>query len=210
MPVTPPTSDDVRFFSSADEFRAWLDEHHGTAAHLWVGYYKKGVPKVAMTYVQAVEEALCFGWIDGITYRMDAEVTATRFTPRRRTSGWSASNIARVAELTAAGRMRPAGLRAFEERDRRKDAGYSYENAATELPDEWIRRLKANPAAWDHWQGEPPSYRRTATYWVMSAKRPETRTRRFGTLLAEAAAGRRPRPFLVERSARNAARDVHQ
>jgi uncharacterized protein YdeI (YjbR/CyaY-like superfamily) len=191
-----PTRADVRVFPSAAEFRAWLESNHDTASELFVGYYRKGVPKTAMTYAESVEEALCFGWIDGITRRIDDEVTCTRFTPRRRTSSWSTINIARVAELKAAGRMHPAGIRAFEQRDRRRDASYSYERPPLELPPEWLARLEATP----HWQSETPSFRRQAVYWVMSAKRPETRERRFATLLADAAAGRRPKPFIVERA----------
>jgi uncharacterized protein YdeI (YjbR/CyaY-like superfamily) len=106
----------VRVFPTRSEFRTWLEANHASVAELWVGYYRKDVGKAAMIYPEAVEEALCFGWIDGITYRIDDEVYATRMTPRRRGSNWSASNIARVAELRAAGRMQPAGLRAFEER----------------------------------------------------------------------------------------------
>jgi len=113
---------DVRVFPSAATFRAWLEEHHDRTPEQWVGFYKKGVEKTSMTYAQAVEEALCCGWIDGLTKRIDDEIYTVRFTPRRRTSNWSAINIAKIAELTAAGRMHPAGLRAFEERDRRKDA----------------------------------------------------------------------------------------
>lgn len=195
--VTRPTRDVVRRFDTAGDFRLWLEKHHDTATALWIGYYKKGVPKTAMTYPQAVEEALCFGWIDGITYRIDDEMTATRFTPRRRSSSWSAVNIARVAALTAAGRMHAAGLRAFEGRDRRRDAVYSYERPAMELEPVWLARFRADDAAWAGWQAETPSYRRTASYWVMSAKRPETRLRRFETLLTDSAAGRRVKPFGV-------------
>ncbi len=108
---------DVTVFLSAAAFRGWLEEHHDMATDQWVGYYKKGVPKVSMTYPESVDEALCFGWIDGLTKRIDDEVYAIRFTPRRRRSNWSAINLAKVAELTAAGRMHPAGQRAFEERD---------------------------------------------------------------------------------------------
>jgi uncharacterized protein YdeI (YjbR/CyaY-like superfamily) len=122
MPVQPPAPGDVRVFASAADFRAWLEANHDSASHLWVGYYKKGVPKQSMSYPQSVEEALCFGWIDGITRRIDDEVYTTRFTPRRKGSNWSAINIAKVAELTAAGRMHAAGLRAFEVRDRRRGA----------------------------------------------------------------------------------------
>ena len=122
MAVSAPNRSDVHLFPTPDDFSRWLEKHHATVSALFVGYYKKGVAKTAMTYVEAVEEALCWGWIDGITYRIDDEVTASRFTPRRRTSGWSVSNLDRMAKLTAAGRMRPAGLKVFEERDRRKDA----------------------------------------------------------------------------------------
>jgi uncharacterized protein YdeI (YjbR/CyaY-like superfamily) len=201
-PVSRPAREQVRIFRSSDEFRAWLEEHHDTATELWVGYWRKGVAKTSMTYPEAVVEALCFGWIDGIGYRIDDELRTNRFTPRRRTSSWSAINIARVAELRAAGRMHHSGIRAFEERDRRKDAIYSYERAAQELPPEWLARLRANPAAWSHWSAERPSYRRTAIDWVASAKRLETRERRFETLLAASAAGIRPRPFVVERADR--------
>ena len=191
-----PTRGDVQVFPSAADFRGWLEANHDTERELFVGYYRKGVPKTAMTYPQSVEEALCFGWIDGITRRIDDEVTSTRFTPRRPTSNWSATNIARIAELTAAGRMHPAGLRAFETRDRRNDAIYSSDRAPLELPPGWLAQLDAVP----HWRSETPSFRRQAVYWLMSAKRPETRERRLATLLEDAAAGRRPKPFIVERS----------
>jgi uncharacterized protein YdeI (YjbR/CyaY-like superfamily) len=204
-PVSAPDPAEVRLFPSAAAFRAWLEAHHASASHLWVGYYRKHVGKEGMTYVEAVEEALCFGWIDGITYRLDDKRTATRFTPRRRTSVWSATNLDRVARLRAAGRMRPAGIRAFEERDRRKDQVYASEQPVVELPEEWLERFRADEAAWSYWEAQPPSYRRIAASWVTDAKRAETRERRFATLLAESAAGRRPRPFLVERAAREPA-----
>ena len=111
---------EVTIFPDAAAFRRWLERHHATAGELWIGYYKKGVPKTSMTYAEAVDEALCFGWIDGLTRRVDDEVTSQRFTPRRPTSNWSAINIAKVGRLTDEGRMHPAGLRAFENRDRRQ------------------------------------------------------------------------------------------
>jgi uncharacterized protein YdeI (YjbR/CyaY-like superfamily) len=192
---------DTTIFDSAADFRDWLEENHDKATELWIGYYKKGVPKKAMTYLEGVEEALCFGWIDGLTRRVDEEVTATRFTPRRRTSNWSATNIARVAALTAAGRMHPAGLRAFEQRDRRKDTIYSVQRVA-ELPPDLIERFRLEADAWAFWESRPPGYRRAAAYWILSAKRPETRERRFATLLDESAGGRLPAPFLVTREQR--------
>ncbi len=116
------TAPRIRIFPAAADFRSWLESNHESAPELWVGYYKKGVPKTSMTYAESVDEALCFGWIDGLTRRIDDEVYTIRFTPRRKTSNWSAINIAKIAKLTAAGRMHPAGLRVFEQRVRRKNA----------------------------------------------------------------------------------------
>ena len=197
-----PDRSDVHVFAAPAAFRAWLEANHDSASELWVGYYKKASGKTSMTYPEAVEEALCFGWIDGLTFRIDDEVHTNRFTRRRRGSNWSAINIAKMAELEAAGRLHPAGRRAFEERDRRKDAVYSYERPPAELPAEWVLRFQGDVAAWKHWQAERPSYRRQATHWVVSAKRPETRRRRFETLLADSAAGRRIGPMRVGRDDR--------
>jgi uncharacterized protein YdeI (YjbR/CyaY-like superfamily) len=196
------TLDDIKIFSSAAEFRAWLEANHDSAGEQWIGYYKKGVPQTSMTYAESVDEALCFGWIDGLTRRIDDEVYAIRFTPRRRTSNWSAVNIAKVAELTEAKRMHPAGVRAFEERDRRKDAVYSYERPEQELSPEFVARFNADETAWAFWQSRSPSIKRQASHWVMSAKRPETRERRFTALVAESRAGRLPAPFIVTRTDR--------
>lgn len=208
MPVRAPTRDEVRVFSTRDDFRAWLEEHHADGQALFVGYHRKGVPRTAMTYVEAVEEALCYGWIDGITYRVDDETIATRFTPRRRRSGWSATNLERMARLTAEGRVRPAGLKAFEARDRRRDGTTLAGPGAVGLPGGLESRLRADAAAWEHWQSQAPSYRRNVTAWILDAKRPETVERRFGELLAASRAGIRPRPFLVTRAERGAAHDV--
>jgi uncharacterized protein YdeI (YjbR/CyaY-like superfamily) len=120
-PVQRPTRKQVRVFDTAADFRAWLDEHHATATELFVGFYRKAAGKTVMTYPESVDEALCYGWIDGITFRIDDELRAQRFTPRRRGSNWSAINVAKIAALTEAGRMQPAGTRAFEARDPRKD-----------------------------------------------------------------------------------------
>ena len=203
-PMRIPTRDDITIFPSAADFRRWLEEHHATAPELFIGFYKKGVPKASMAYGEAVDEALCFGWIDGITRRIDEELYTIRFTPRRARSNWSAINIAKIAELTAAGRMHPAGARAFEERDRRKDASYSYERPELALDDDMRGRFEADAAAWAGWQGRPPSFRRQATYWVMSAKRPETRERRFEQLVDGMRTGTLPPPFLVTRASRGA------
>jgi uncharacterized protein YdeI (YjbR/CyaY-like superfamily) len=199
-PVSRPTRDQVLVFETPAELRAWFEANHETAAEAFIGYYRRGVDKPSTTWAQAVEDALCFGWIDGITFRVDDEVTANRFTPRRRTSNWSAVNIAKVAELRGAGRMRPAGNRAFDERDRSKDASYSYERPEETLPPEWLERFRADEAAWSFWLQESPSYRRQVTYWVVNAKRPETRERRLVTLIADSAAGRRIGPMRVGRN----------
>ena len=201
-PLLHPTPDDVHVFPTASDFRAWLEDHHDSVSELWVGYYKKGVPKQSMTYAQAVEEALCFGWIDGLTRRISDEITSNRYTPRRKGSKWSAINIAKVAELKAAGRLHPAGLRAFEQRDRRKDASYSYERPPAKMPPEMLARLKEDRKAWAYWEGEQPSFRKGVAHWVTAGKRPETNERRFAELLQEARAGRRPKPFIVERTDR--------
>jgi uncharacterized protein YdeI (YjbR/CyaY-like superfamily) len=198
-PVTRPDRSAVVVFASAADFRAWLDANHDRADALFVGFYRKGVGAQAMTYPEAVEEALCFGWIDGITYRIDDELRAQRFTPRRPTSVWSAINLAKVAELRATGRMHPAGIRAFEERDRRKDQVSSRDRPPQAFPRDWLARFRSEPGAWTFWERQAPSYRTMATHWVMSAVKPETRERRFATLLEESAAGRRPRPFRIGR-----------
>ena len=165
-PVQRPTRDQVTVFASAADFRRWLEENHDRAEEIFVGFYRKGVPVTAMSYADAVDEALCFGWIDGITFRIDDQLRAQRFTPRRRTSSWSAVNIAKMEALRAAGRLHPPGLRAFEERDRRKDQIYSYEEPPQDLPGDWLERFRADAAAWSYWERQPPSYRRTATYTV--------------------------------------------
>lgn len=207
MPVTRPTREEVSVFATRDDFRSWLEEQHDTARATFVGYYKKGVAKKAMTYTEAVEEALCFGWIDGITYRIDEELTATRFTPRRPGRGWSASNLERMARLVETGRVREAGMRAFEARDRSRDGVTLAQLGAGGLPEEMLDRLRADPAAWTSWQAQPASYRMLVAAWISDAKRPETRERRFTALVEASRAGTRPRPFLVSRDERKAADD---
>jgi uncharacterized protein YdeI (YjbR/CyaY-like superfamily) len=191
-----PTRDEVAVFLTIAAFRTWLLANHDSADHLWVGYYRKGSGKTAMTYPQAVEEALCFGWIDGLTYRIDDEVHANRFTPRRKGSNWSAPNIANAAELRKAGRMHPAGIRAFEDRDRRKDMRSLGDHPLRQrLPSELEAKIEANAAAWAHWQAQPPGYRRQASFWVLSAKQEPIRDRRLASLIADSAAGRPIKPL---------------
>lgn len=189
MPI-PPSPDQVRVFASSGEFRAWLEQNHGTATELWVGYYKKGVPKTSMTYREAVDEALCVGWIDGIGRRIDDEVHANRFTPRTKRSTWSAVNVARMGELIASGRAHPSGIRAFEARTPNNTGIYSYENRPADLPAEYLERLMADEAAWTWWRQQSPGYRRVATWWVVSAKQEATRQRRLAQLIEDSAAGR--------------------
>ena len=196
-----PASQDVAVFASPAAFREWLEANHATAGEVWVGYYRKGVGKTAMTYPEAVEEALCFGWIDGIGYRINDEVHANRFTPRRKASNWSAVNITKIAELTAVGRMHPAGLLAFEQRDRRKDMPYLGDNPLRQqLPAELEARIEANPAAWAYWQVQAPGYRRQAAFWVVSAKQEATRERRLTALIEDSAAERPIKPLSYGRN----------
>ena len=184
------------FFATSEEFRAWLREHHGTATELWVGFYKKRSGRPSITWPEAVDEALCFGWIDSVRQRIDDERYTNRFTPRKPTSNWSAVNIRRVEELTDQRRMRPAGLEAFRERREDRTATYSYEQRhSVELPAAFEKRFRAKEKAWSWFQAQPDGYRATARYWVMSAKKPETRERRLDTLIEDSANGRRVPPL---------------
>jgi uncharacterized protein YdeI (YjbR/CyaY-like superfamily) len=188
------------YFESPAAFRAWLEQHHETATEVWVGYWKKATGKQGMSWAQAVEEALCFGWIDGIAKRVDDERHRQRFTPRKPTSNWSAINVANVERLRAEGRMRPAGEAAYARRRDDKTAIYSHEQRKNpQLEPEEQAQLEANAEAWAYWQAKPPSYRRPATWWVISAKKPETRARRLATLIADSAAGRTIKPLTPQR-----------
>jgi uncharacterized protein YdeI (YjbR/CyaY-like superfamily) len=180
-----------QFFATSEQFRAWLEQHHETASELLVGFHRKGSGKPSITWQEAVDQALCFGWIDGVRRSLDETSYTIRFTPRKSTSTWSKVNIERVAELTEQGLMRPAGLRAFERRSEAKSGIYSYEQreAAALRPAEEAR-IRANRAAWEHWQRRPPGYRKAVTWWVVSAKRPQTRAKRLADLIDACAAGR--------------------
>ncbi len=193
MPITRPSRSEVHVFRDAAALRRWLEANHATESSAWFGYYRRGVDKPSVTYPEAVDQALCFGWIDGVTYRIDDEVTANRFTPRRKGSYWSAVNIAKVERLKAAGLMTDAGLRAFEARDASAEARYSYENRPLDLPKPMLARLRADAAADAYWRAQTRSYRRAAAFWVTSAKQEATRDRRLQQLIADSAAGRRIR-----------------
>ena len=183
--------ENIRFFDSAADFRAWLQASHDAAQAQWVGFYKKAAGPRGMTYDEAVGEALCFGWIDGQTNRVDDLSVTTRFSPRRPTSNWSEANIARVKELTGAGRMHPAGLRAFEARRPPAGGAYTYETRPADLPAELAAIFSAQPAAWEFWRAQTPSYRKSMIWWVVSAKQESTRLRRLEALIAESVAQRR-------------------
>ena len=190
-------------FETPAAFRRWLEQHHASEREVWVGYYRKSAGKQSMTWKESVDEALCFGWIDGIRKRIDEERYTNRFTPRRIGSNWSRINIERVAELIEQGRMRPAGLRAFEaRRDDRSDV-YSYEqrHTATFSPG-FEARFRAKKRAWAGFEARPPSYRQAAILWVMSAKKEETRERRLAQLIEASAAGRTVPPLTPRRPER--------
>ncbi len=185
-----------QFFESPARFRAWLERNHRDATELLVGFYKRDSGRPSITWPESVDEALCFGWIDGIRRRLDEVSYTIRFTPRKPRSNWSAVNIKRATELARLGLMADAGLAAFEKRSDDRSAIYSYEQRHTAtLSPEQQRALQENPAAWRFFQGQPPWYRRTATYWVISAKKEETRDARLARLIADSAAQRRIGPL---------------
>jgi uncharacterized protein YdeI (YjbR/CyaY-like superfamily) len=185
----------VSYFETQSAFRAWLEKDHDKVTELYVGFYKKHTGRQTITYREALDEALCFGWIDGVRHSIDDERFKQRFTPRTRRSSWSHINIARVAELKKQGLMHEAGLQAFENRDKTRDTAYSREEGMGELTPAYIREFKKNKPAWTNWNAFPPGYRRTASWWVMSAKREETRARRLATLVEDTANNRRIAPL---------------
>ena len=179
------------FFATPEELRAWLEQHHNRERELFVGFHKKATGKPSITWPESVDEALCFGWIDGVRRSLGDDCYVIRFTPRKARSNWSAVNIRRAQELIADGRMQPAGLRALEARTDDRSAIYAYEQRGNaKLDREQEREFRANAAAWEHFQSRPPWYRKTALWWVVSAKREETRRKRLRTLIDDSAAGR--------------------
>ena len=179
------------FFKTPGDLRRWLERNHASATELWIGMYKKASGKGGVTYREALDEALCFGWIDGVRKRLDEKAFVQRFTPRRPNSYWSAVNITRAEELTEAGRMHAGGLSAFERRDRDKAGKYSFERQNAKLDQGMEKRFRANPRAWAFFESQPAGYRRLIAHWVTSAKREETRQRRLETLIKESSARRR-------------------
>jgi len=182
----------ARFFASPAALRAWLAKHHETATELWVGFHKKGTGRPSLTWSESVDEALCFGWIDGVRKRVDDERYVIRFTPRKPASTWSAVNIAKMEALLAAGRVAPAGRAAWQRRSEAKSRIYSYEQRRkATFPPELARRFRADKGAWAFFAAQPPGYRSVATFWVVSAKREATRLRRLQKLVDCSAEGRR-------------------
>ena len=188
----PPGPIRPLFFATPAELRRWLQKHHSSASELWVGLYKKGSGRPSVTWPEVVEQALCFGWIDGVRKSLGPDAYVNRLTPRQPSSNWSLINIAKVKELEAKGLMRPAGRAAFAKRSSQRSGVYSFEQRhQIELAPAQARKLKANAAAWAFFGQQPPGYQRLMRFWVMSAKREETRDRRLGLLITESAAGRR-------------------
>ena len=184
------------FFPSPAEFRAWLERNHTSERELLVGFYKRGSGKTSITWPESVDGALCFGWIDGVRRSLDADSYIIRFTPRKPSSTWSAVNIKRVAELTKLGLMQPAGTKAFEKRSDDKSAIYSYEQKKTaKLSGAYEKQFRARKKAWEFFQAQPPWYRRVAAFWVVSAKKEETRLKRLATLIEDSEHGQRVGPL---------------
>jgi len=183
------------FFRDAVALRRWFAANHARASELRLGYWKVGSGKASVSWPESVDEALCVGWIDGVRRRIDEFSYTIRFTPRKPSSIWSATNIARVAALQAEGRMRPAGLAAFAARRENRSGVYSFEQGAIELPETYTATLRADPAAWADFQARPPSYRKGAIWWIVSAKQEATRQRRLQVLIDCAARGAKIPPF---------------
>jgi uncharacterized protein YdeI (YjbR/CyaY-like superfamily) len=191
--------DRVVFFDSAAAFGEWLEANHATAAEIWVGHWKTHTGRRAMTWSESVDEALRFGWIDSIVRRIDDERHAQRFTPRKLGSVWSNVNIDKIAALTAAGRMHPAGLAAFEARRTDRSGIYSFEQPEQEFTTAQIKEFRKHRKAWAWFEACPPSYRRSAIHWVVSAKKPETRDRRLAMLIDDSAKELRLKQFTWEK-----------
>ena len=180
------------FFAKPAAFRAWLEKNHRTKRERWVGFHRKASGHPSITWPEAVDEALCFGWIDGLRKTIDAESYKIRFTSRRPASNWSAVNIRRMQELMRDGRVRPAGIKALQKRVPERSGIYSYENRkSATLSDAAVKLFRAESAAWEFFQRQPASYRQTAIWWTVSAKRPQTRQDRLRKLIALSKAGRR-------------------
>lgn len=182
---------DAIFFESPAELHKWLAENHDKASELLVGFYKKNANKKGITYAEMLDDALSFGWIDGVRKTIDETRWTIRLTPRKPGSNWSKVNIKRANELIELGRMQPPGLEAFNARDQKKTDLYSYERDHAQLAGEYEVRFRANEKAWEFFQAQPPTYRKAAAWWVISAKQEATRLKRLATLIEVSEHGRR-------------------
>ena len=180
-----------KFFPTQTEFRRWLEENHATETEIIVGYYKVSSEKTSMNWSQSVDEALCFGWIDGVRRSIDAESYCNRFTPRKAKSVWSAVNIAKVAALTEKGLMKPSGIAAFAKREESKSKIYAYENELKQFSDEFEKQFKFNEKAWKFFEKQANWYKKQMINWVMTAKQDATKQKRLEKLIAESAGERR-------------------
>jgi uncharacterized protein YdeI (YjbR/CyaY-like superfamily) len=191
MPTKPAAARPV-YFDDAAALRRWFEKNHAAATELFIGFLKKVPGRTSLTYAEALDEALCFGWIDGVRRSLDEERWYQRYTPRKAKSTWSLVNIRHVERLEKEGRMAPPGRKAFEARDAKRSGVYSFEQRKQlELDREATKAFQAQPKAWAFFQARPPGYKRTATFWVVSAKKAETRERRLAQLIADSANGRR-------------------
>jgi uncharacterized protein YdeI (YjbR/CyaY-like superfamily) len=182
-----------KHFPDSQSFRAWLKKNHASAAELTVGFHRISTGKKSITYPQALDEALCFGWIDGVRHSPGDGVYTIRFTPRKTKSNWSFINIRRAKELIRLKRMTPAGFKAFEKREERQAMRHSEQRKNSKFSPAQSKNFRANATAWKFFQAQPPSYRSVCTFWVVSAAKVETRERRLQQLISDSAAGRRIR-----------------
>lgn len=197
-----PKSLAPKFFPTQSAFRKWLIKHHSTSSELLVGYFKTSSDRKSITWPQSVDEALCFGWIDGVRKSIDELSYTIRFTPRRQNSIWSAANIKRAKELVHLKLMQPPGLEAFNKRDEKRTQRYSFEQRNVILDPEYERRLKVNTRAWTFFQSLPPSTRKPSVWWVMSAKMKETQARRLDVLITASANGQLIPPLKLLKKSR--------
>lgn len=181
----------VTFFPTPADFRKWLAKHHQKEQELQVGFYKKHTGKPSITWPESVVQALCFGWIDGVRKRLDDDSYTIRFTPRKRTSIWSAVNIKLTNQLIKDRLMQPAGLEAFKARRENKSGIYAYEQRTADVPEPYLTTLKKNKGAYEFFESQPAGYRKQIGWWIVCAKKEETRLSRLEKLIAESAAGRR-------------------
>lgn len=177
------------FFATAAEFRQWLEKNHESATELWVGFYKTKSDKTGITYAEALDEALAFGWIDAVRKSLDDDRWTIRFTPRKPGSIWSLVNVRKVEDLIRQGRMQPAGLKAYAARDEKKTGVYSFEGSARSLDAAAEKEFRSHKQAWDFYQKQAPSYRKAAEHWVMGAKKEETRAKRLARLIEDSEQG---------------------